>query len=269
MLFKGVINYPKSLVSYFDSFQNVLDDTNIKINTYGMSITGMDPTHVCYIDSLIDKLYFDEFILKQKEITIGINISNLYKILKASVKSNDILTFIVKDIDKLIIQVSNETRDVEYNLNTINLDIEDLQIPSVDYDSNIELHPQLFSTFISQMDVMDNDTFTFNLDNKIPTILGNNGVKINIKQKNDYKKFKIMNSNEEIIKSLSPVHCKYNIYSDFTIDLLFSFIKKISKSASFASYLKIELSPDYPVYFNYTLEDKLTIYYHISPKIVE
>ena len=151
MLFKGVINYPQSLVPYFDSIQNFVDESNIKINIYGMSITGMDPTHVCYIDSLIDKLYFDEFILKQKEITIGINISNLYKILKASVKSNDTLTFIVNDIDKLIIRVSNETRNIEYSLNTINLDIDDIQISSVDYDSNIELHPKLFSNFISQM----------------------------------------------------------------------------------------------------------------------
>ena len=47
-----------------------------------------------------------------------------------------------------------KSKNIKSNLDIIKL--------LVDYDSNIELHPQLFSTFISQMDVMDNDTFTFN-----------------------------------------------------------------------------------------------------------
>lgn len=123
-----------------EALKELLTDTVLEVDETGIRVVAMDVSHVVLVHL---KLHADKFEMYRctQPIQLGINMLNLYKIIK-TVSNSDTLTFFVEDGDMnhlgICIENAQKNSRTTYNLNLLDLD-----------GSKITVHPSEFSSVIT------------------------------------------------------------------------------------------------------------------------
>lgn len=124
-----------------EAMKELLTDTCIEFDENGMKIISMDNSHVVLVHLKLDADKFEHYKCVSK-ITIGVNMLNFYKLIRA-INSNDILTLFIDkdDINHLGIKIENGEKNTKttYKLNLLDLDNEKIHIDAADFNSVITL----------------------------------------------------------------------------------------------------------------------------------
>ena len=76
MSFNLKYSNPKQFLNILESVISITEQTNVYFTKEGMKISCMDSSHVAYIDLMIEKGDFSEYILlSDTDIVLGINFS--------------------------------------------------------------------------------------------------------------------------------------------------------------------------------------------------
>ena len=97
MSFTIETNNPDQLYMIMNMVSHVLPMGNICIKEDGLYISGLDTSHISYIELELDKDYFTRYEMKcdikKNDITLGISMNELVKILKEEVLPVEIVFF--------------------------------------------------------------------------------------------------------------------------------------------------------------------------------
>ena len=132
-----------------DLISELVLEVRLKFNEFGMSITAIDPANVSMVHFRIPKSAFTIYEASQE--SLGVNLENLKKILKrCSLKSSLILE--TKE-NCLEIRIEDRIKRI-FNLNLIEIEAEDKELPSWEFSSVVELESQDFIESIEDCSVV-------------------------------------------------------------------------------------------------------------------
>jgi proliferating cell nuclear antigen len=136
-----------------EALKEILTDCNLDFSPDSLKVIAMDPSHSVLVHLKLEADKFEVFHCPEP-ITLGINTLNFFKLIKA-LQNNDILTlFLEKDnINQLCIKMDNgeANRTTTYRMNLMDLNQENFQIPSVEFDAVITLPSSDFQKICRDM----------------------------------------------------------------------------------------------------------------------
>lgn len=136
-----------------EALKELLTDTCIDFDETGMKIVSLDNSHVVLVHLKLDAGKFEYFHCENK-ITIGVNMLNLYKLIR-TINSNDTLTLFIEsdDVNHLGIKIENGDKNTKttYKLNLLDLDNPKISVNSADFNYEIMLQSADFQKICRDM----------------------------------------------------------------------------------------------------------------------
>ncbi len=151
------ITQPSKVDIFTQVFQHIklfTDHINITFREEGLYIQTMDNSHVSVFELNLPNTWFDQYDLKNGSVLVGIHSSILYKILHSRDKAHTIsLSMTDKEDDKLDLDFITETSDVynrHYEISLMEIDVEQLHIPDMEYEADLTLPSITFGNLVDQ-----------------------------------------------------------------------------------------------------------------------
>ena len=180
-----------------ESLKEILTDANFIISDKGVKLTAMDSTHsvLVHMKLLQDKF---EYFFCSKTMNVGLNMTNLYKLIK-TMSNNDTLTLFMEknNENELGIKIMNEEKNSQttYKLNLLDIQEEDINIPPAKFETELTLPSNDFQKIIRDMINIGENIIITSIGNQLKlvcdgefahqeTVLGetNNGLKFSTLQ---------------------------------------------------------------------------------------
>lgn len=142
-----------SLKGLFEVLKELLNDVNVVVNETGIKILAMDSAQVTLCHCFLEAQNFEVFYCPAT-VVIGLNVQNLYKLLK-TVSSQDTLTLQIEkespnDLD-IIIQNSEKKSKTFFKLRLLDIDDDRLTVPNVEMTTCITMASVDFQRLIRDM----------------------------------------------------------------------------------------------------------------------
>ena len=112
----------------------------------------MDTSHVALVSLNLSMEGFESYRC-DSNVVLGVNISNLSKVMKLADPSDSITLQADQDPStlKLVFENPKTQKSTEFNLNLISLDVEHLSIPETEYSSLITINSGEFSRICKEL----------------------------------------------------------------------------------------------------------------------
>lgn len=123
-----------ALRTIFEVLKDIINDVNVYFTAEGIKVISLDTAHVTLINMFLPAENFEEYSC-ETDIIAGINLSNMYKLLK-SVTNNDSLRMKIDDHDILEIAIENTVKHstTQFRLKLLDINEDDLSVPDIDMD---------------------------------------------------------------------------------------------------------------------------------------
>lgn len=117
----------------FEVLKDILNDINIYFSPDGIKISTLDTARAALVDINLKADNFEEYTCKQEHIAAGVNITNMFKLLK-SISAQDTLTMEIatRDFLKITIENINKKTNTSFNLKLLDLNEDYIQVPQID-----------------------------------------------------------------------------------------------------------------------------------------
>lgn len=136
-----------------EALKEILTDTNLIIDSTGIKLIATDNSKIVLIHMKLQSENFEKYFCKDK-IKIGINMNNLYKLIKI-MGNNDILTLYLKEgeTNKLGIMINNEIKNTQtiFKLNLLDISEEEIKVPPAEFETELTLPSTDFQKLIRDM----------------------------------------------------------------------------------------------------------------------
>lgn len=124
-----------------EALKEILPDANIEFNSKGLKVITMDSSHTVLVHLRLNGSQFEHYFCPEK-VVVGINMLNLFKLIK-TMNNSDMLTLFIetKDPGHLGIKIENADKDTVTNFKLDLLDLEDeaIEVPSANFSSVINI----------------------------------------------------------------------------------------------------------------------------------
>lgn len=248
------LNKAEQFTSLFQHIKLFSDHVNLTFNEEKMYLQTMDSARVSIFEITLPNTWFNSYSVTDK-VTLGINANVLFKVLHSRDKEQLINMNCESGMENLLINFTNDNKnnfDKHFEIPLMELDVELMEIPNFESNTDIALPSSYFAGIISQLQIFG-DTIEFICsEEKIELISssvesGKMRVNIDVSELTEYS---ITEGDDmKISFSLTRLHniCMYH---------------KISKE------VEIILTNDFPMKIRYKLdlEDAEMVFY-LAPKI--
>ncbi len=124
-----------------EALKEILTEANIIIDSTGLKIMTMDPSHTVLVHMKLESCKFEKFI-SNSDTKIGISMICFFKLLK-TMNNNDTLTLFVEkdDPNRLGIKIENGDKNsiTNYKLNLMDLNEDNIEIPPAEFESVLSM----------------------------------------------------------------------------------------------------------------------------------
>jgi proliferating cell nuclear antigen len=230
----------------FEVLKDIINDVNVYFTAQGMSILTIDTAHVTLVHMTLMAENFEEYDC-QGEVTAGMNMSNVYKLLK-SVSGQDTLTVDIHGRDVMNIHVENPAKKSSTSFKVKLLDINEdiLEVP--DIQMNV----------VTTMPSIDFQKITRDMSNLAQEMLIlRDGNILELSCRGDFA------DQTTRIEYPESVNRTGNVFS-------LKYINMYTKATSMCSSVQIlqdSTSEDMPVIFRYTIANLGDLKFYLAPKI--
>ncbi|MEM4326002.1 MAG: hypothetical protein QXU40_01750, partial [Candidatus Pacearchaeota archaeon] len=128
---------PIILSKVIDIISELVSEVRIKVNDFGLSITAMDPANVSMVKFILKKEFFSVF--ETEDEVLGINLDNLRRILKRASSASSVI--MEKSGNLLNIKIQDRIKR-NFNLSLIDIEKSEKEMPSLEFDSVVEINSQ-------------------------------------------------------------------------------------------------------------------------------
>ena len=237
-----------------EALKEILTDINLEFDQNGIKIQSLDSSRTVLVYLTLEAENFEKYHCKSKKV-IGVNTLNLFKLIKTMNNNDTLSLYLSKDnISQLGILIENGEKNSQttYNLNLIDIDEQDINIPDLEFNSIITMPSNDFQKLLRDAhnicDIIEiisiNNQLTFNLTGDWctqQTIIGESE-----------------NTGLSYIQQLDETEITQGRYS---LKYLILFTKATNLSASVEIYLK----NDYPLILKYSIANLGSIKLALAP----
>lgn len=123
-----------ALRTIFEVLKDIINDVNIYFTPQGVKIITLDTAHVTLVHMFLPAENFEEYSCEE-DIIAGVNLSNMYKLLK-TVTNNDSLKMMISGHDVLEIEIENAVKhsSTKFRLKLLDINEDDLIVPDIEMD---------------------------------------------------------------------------------------------------------------------------------------
>lgn len=220
--------------SIIEVLKEIINDTNIEVNSKGMKILTMDSSHSCLVSLRLVAENFDTYSCSTS-MHLGINMMSLFKLLK-SVSSNDTVGMRIEDDTPNELQIVVKNLDKKshtvYNLKLLDINVESIDIPDVSTDLLVT---------IPSIDLLRVLRDISNLSETV-TIMAEDEV-LQISCEGDFANQITRLGSAEHGLSFKYNGGRVNVCADYNVKYLIMF----SKSSNVSPIMELHLKRDYPL----------------------
>ena len=267
----SIENKPKleMFVALFQLLMNWSSQLNLQFEPDQLYIQTMDKSHICLSNIVIKASWFSEYFVEEAT-NISLDTGSFATMMNYAVKHNKV-DIIFNDADKLFINLlntaasatsaasatasgtaTNTNFDHFFELPLMDVEQENLSIPSVDYDVEFSMDSKKFSDLISELMVFGQNLNILCTEELLEfNSSGDTGkLKVNIP---------IDSLNEFAISEGEQLDISYSL----------AHIGKMCLSTKLGGEIGVGISAEYPMSLKYSLGDESTVAFFIAPKIAE
>jgi len=136
-----------------EALKDILTDCNFIIDDTGIKLIATDSSHNVLIHMKLLAENFDYYQCKKRHV-IGVNMTNMYKLIK-TMGNSDILTLFLEqnNTNLLGIQINNKEKNSQtiYKLNLLDISDENIQIPPASFETELTLPASDFQKLVRDM----------------------------------------------------------------------------------------------------------------------
>lgn len=251
-----------TIKTLFEALKDILDDVNILITKQSIEILTVDPNKCCIVHL---KLVEENFELYHCvcEFNIGVNMKNLFLLLK-TVGNNDVITFsVTKSCDtRLNITIENKDKNMKdtSKLKLLDFNFDRYEVPDIKFDSVVKIPSNDFQKICKDLSNIGESVRVVTRQNQfIMYVDGDIGEKeIVLEDTNEGEEDSIeLKSNRIQIKQIT----NKTISQMFALKYLLSFIK----SSNLCSILEIVIIEDKPLILIYSAGSLGSLKFLLSP----
>ena len=241
--------------SLFQHIKLFTEHINITFSDEKMYLQTMDGSRVSIVEMNLPNSWFDEYTINNSAITMGVQANVLFKVLNCRDKDQTIHLDYEADSDKLYIHFTSEKKqsfDKHFEINLIDLDVELLEIPSFDSNTDISVPSSYFAGTITQLQIFG-DTIEFECSEEKVQLISHSV---------DSGKMKV----DIVVDELTG----YSITEGEVMKISFSLsrIHNICNYHKLSKEMDIILTNDYPMKIIYKLdEEDASMVFYLAPKI--
>jgi proliferating cell nuclear antigen len=238
-------------VALFQLLKNWGSALTIYFKPDKLYIQTMDNSHICLAYIEIKDNWFSTYQCTSELTSISINSTQFAVLINYALKHDKLELKCENDSDKLFVSFTNkELFDHFFELNLIDIETANIEIPSVDYDVDFTIETKKFIDLLAELNTFGN-VLNINCNENV---------------------FELNTSGDETkLKINIPVNDlnEYGITENGKLDISFSLnhICKLCVSPKLASEINVSISDNYPMSIKYNLGEESMIYFYIAPKI--
>jgi proliferating cell nuclear antigen PCNA len=151
----------KVITGVFRLFAETVGDGNMKFTQEGISMSGMDASHVSLVRAFFGR---DTMMYRPSTSTqvAGVPFKVLYKILSAFQNALTVTLKLGAVRDKMVIAIDTETGGLnEFQMALMNIEVDELEIPeNLEYAAEIKIPTSNLKEYINQVEKLEVDAFT-------------------------------------------------------------------------------------------------------------
>lgn len=270
-----VTSNSKYFCDTMDAVSQVLKMGNISVRDDGLYVSGMDDLHVSLIKLEIEKDDFELFS-KTGPVNLGINFEEFVKLLKTSSGRGKLSLIYNESSPKLEIIFENEGLTRKYGFMLLDIEIEDLEVPSIDYHLELEISTKVLSNMINSVIATGAEEITFYIKDKQLTTYSKGDIsetefvfdKITGYENETKLKISPNKKNSQVTAAKKKIYELISCEGEFSVTVGISILKNSNKANTLTEFVTINMIKDNPIRLDYNLnDDGSIIYYYISPKL--
>lgn len=136
-----------------ESLKEILTDTNIIFDPSGIKLIATDTSQIVLIHMKLNSENFEHFYCEKKTV-IGVNMMNMFKLIKA-MNNNDTLTLFIEkeNPNKLGIKINNVEKNIQtlFKMNLLDISDDEISIPPAKFETELTLPSSDFQKIIRDM----------------------------------------------------------------------------------------------------------------------
>jgi proliferating cell nuclear antigen len=118
----------------FEVLKDILNDVNFVFTAEGVTMTTLDTARVALVNLNMLSENFEEYTFTgdQESVIAGVNVTNMFKILK-TIQNNDTLSFYIKDSEHIHIKIENASKKstTSFSLKLLDINTDVIMLPEV------------------------------------------------------------------------------------------------------------------------------------------
>lgn len=244
------------LKKLMDSIKDLVNEANFDCSSAGMSLQAMDSSHVSLVALFLRSEGFAHY-RADRNLSLGINLQNMAKILKCS-GSDDTITMKADDNGdqvEFMFESPKATRISHFNLKLLDIDSEHLGIPDTEYKCVVKMPSSEFKRICTEISVIgDTVKISASKDGVKFAVAGDMGTgSITCKQ------------TPSVDDEKDSVQIK--LEDDVSLTFALRYLNSFAKATPLADQVCLKMSPDVPLVVEYAIEDLGHIRFYLAPKI--
>ena len=226
-----------------EALKEILTEANLEFDSQGLKIMAVDETHTVLVYLRLHADRFENYFCPAKHI-LGVNMIYLFKLIK-TMGNNDSLTMYLpaSNPNKLGIRMENSEKSTvtNYFLKLFDTDVEDIQIPSLNFTSIIHMPSVDLQKICRDMNA---------LGEKLDVEITSSGTDLVFRCEGDFAEQEtVMSENNSTMKVQKSGSVSEVVQGIFQLKHLVLFTKCTSLCPSIEMYLK----NDYPLIIKYAV----------------
>ena len=226
-----------------EALKEILTEANLEFDSQGIKVMAVDETHTVLVYLRLHSDRFESYYCPSKFV-LGVNMIYLFKLIK-TMGNNDSLTLYLpaSNPNKLGIRMENSEKSTvtNYFLKLFDTDVEDIQIPNLNFPSIIHLPSADIQKICRDMNA---------LGEKLDVEITSSGSDLIFKCMGDFAEQEtIISENNTSVKVQKNTNANEIVQGLFQLKHLVLFTKCTSLCPSIELYLK----NDYPLILRYTV----------------
>jgi proliferating cell nuclear antigen len=257
-MFEARLTQSSTLKKIVEAIRDLLPQANFDCSADGISLQGMDESHVTLVTMSLRSQAFEMFRC-DRSLSLGIHLGNFCKVLKCA--GNDDSVKITADDDgpdcaEFMFENASGDRVAHFQLKLMDIDSEHMNVPDDDYDTTIQMPSSEYRRIFSDLSVIG-DTVTIEASKQTAcfSVDGDIGLgALNIHQSDsaDDTKDRILIDVKEPIKATYPGR----------------YLLMYTKACPIATTVSLFLKEDSPLAVEFVLpEEHGYVRFFLAPKI--
>lgn len=238
-------------VHIFNHLKNFTDSVVLTVSPERLYIQGMDTGHICIYELILQAEWFQKWEIDNTQ-SYGISLPILNKILRICSDKQTIIIHSDDDAELQIDFISDEkgTLNKYLKMSLMDIDMDQLQIPDMEYDIDIEMDSKKFKGLIDELSSF-NETLNIDCDGEhvvFESSSGEGSMKVII--------------NTDDVESLAMVE-----NSILNASYGIKFISQMCQFYKLASTCLIHVTEGIPIQIKYVIDGDSIMRFYLAPKI--